>query len=150
MTDKEKRKAAISELQYAMNMMCFNPLTGEVVLPDQLRDENRKSYDACLYAIELLTKEELRPITSEKELDEYIESFRGEATVWIEQKRTYPGNPLLFPATLVKHNERRPEDPNYYDLRAEYYLVRESIGILWRAWIRKPSFERIEEVAWVA
>ena len=99
--------------------------------------------------IDLLNRE-FMPITSEKELDEYIESFRGEATVWIEQKRDYPGKPILFPATLVKRNERRPEDPNYYDLRAEYYLVRESIGILWRAWIRKPSFERIEEVAWVA
>lgn len=78
----------------------------------------------------------LRPMTTEAALDEYINAFDGEAAVWIEE-RGY-SKTWLYPATLRKSNPERG-DPNYFDIRHEYYLVRKKIGTLWRAWKNKPT-----------
>lgn len=54
MTIQQKRKKAIDGLRFTMNMIVFNPSTGEVKDPARLNESDKTTYDACLFAIELL------------------------------------------------------------------------------------------------
>ena len=48
----------IDGLYFTIGMMLFNPLTGESKTPDQLNEDDRTTYDACMGAIALLRMQE--------------------------------------------------------------------------------------------
>lgn len=47
-------KKIIDGLYFTIGMMLFNPLTGESKTPEELNEDDRTTYDACMGAIELL------------------------------------------------------------------------------------------------
>ena len=48
----------IDGLYFTIRMILFNPLTGESKTPDQLNEDDRTTYDACMGAIALLKAQE--------------------------------------------------------------------------------------------
>lgn len=48
------RDSVIKGLEFTKAMITFNPSTGENIEPENLNEENKTSYDACVGAIELL------------------------------------------------------------------------------------------------
>ena len=48
------RKEIIDGLKMTMDLITFDPSTGEDIDPDDLNDLNRTTYDACKGAVELL------------------------------------------------------------------------------------------------
>lgn len=53
--DKEK---IIKGLEFTKAMITFNPSTGEDIEPEDLNEDNRITYDACVGAIALLKEQE--------------------------------------------------------------------------------------------
>lgn len=53
-------KKIIDGLYFTVGMMLFNPATGESKTPDELNEDDRYTYDACMGAIELLKAQEPR------------------------------------------------------------------------------------------
>ena len=51
-------KKIIDGLYFTVGMMLFNPATGEAKIPDELNEDDRYTYDACMGAIELLKAQE--------------------------------------------------------------------------------------------
>ena len=51
-------KKIIDGLYFTIGMMLFNPLTGESKTPEELNEDDRTTYDACMGAIELLKAQE--------------------------------------------------------------------------------------------
>ena len=51
-------KKIIDGLYFTVGMILFNPLTGEVKTPEELNEDDRTTYDACMGAIELLKAQE--------------------------------------------------------------------------------------------
>lgn len=64
----EKLNSIISGLQYTMSMICFNPSTGEIKDPAALNEADQTTYDACLGAVAILTKQDEKI----KQLYDYI------------------------------------------------------------------------------
>ena len=54
MTDREK---IIAGLEFTKAMITFNPSTGEDIEPENLNEEDKTSYDACVGAITLLKEQ---------------------------------------------------------------------------------------------
>ena len=48
----------IDGLYFTIGMILFNPLTGESKTPEQLNEDDRTTYDACMGAIDLLKAQE--------------------------------------------------------------------------------------------
>ena len=61
----------IDGLYFTIGMILFNPLTGESRTPDQLNEDDRTTYDACMGAIALLKAQE--PIAPVK-VNRYMET----------------------------------------------------------------------------
>ena len=100
-------------------------------------------------ALELLKVQDNNDlIITEKDLDDYIDSYDGIARVWIQQKSIYPDRNYLFATSLQKRNHRRPEDKNFYCLEYEYYLERNAIGKFWVVWKNKPTDDQRKAVKW--
>lgn len=53
-------KKIIDGLYFTVGMILFNPATGESKTPDELNEDDRYTYDACMGAIELLKAQEPR------------------------------------------------------------------------------------------
>lgn len=51
-------KRIIDGLYFTVGMMLFNPMTGESKTPDELNEDDRVTYDACMGAIDLLKAQE--------------------------------------------------------------------------------------------
>lgn len=57
-----KTKKIIDGLYFTIGMMLFNPTTGETKTPNELNEDDRYTYDACMGAIEALkVREPVRP-----------------------------------------------------------------------------------------
>lgn len=52
--EKTIKDKIIEGLEFTKAMITFNPLTGEDIEPENLNEENKTSYDACVGAIDLL------------------------------------------------------------------------------------------------
>lgn len=63
MIDREK---VIKGLEFTKAMITFNPSTGEDIKPENLNEENKTTYDACVGAIALLKEQE--PVKPKKGL----------------------------------------------------------------------------------
>lgn len=62
-TVKMNIKKVIDGLYFTVGMMLFNPATGVSKTPDELNEDDRYTYDACMGAIELLKAQEpVKPI----------------------------------------------------------------------------------------
>ena len=55
------REKAINGLEFTKAMITFNPSTGEDIEPEDLNDDNKITYDACVGAIALLKEQEPVP-----------------------------------------------------------------------------------------
>lgn len=51
-------KEIIYGLEFTKAMITFNPLTGEDIEPENLNEDNKITYDACVGAIALLKKQD--------------------------------------------------------------------------------------------
>ena len=74
----------IKGLEFTKAMITFNPSTGEDIEPENLNEEDKTSYDACVGAIALLKEQELPTELKQKmwnalyaEEDEYEKKFVG-------------------------------------------------------------------------
>lgn len=66
MPDREK---IIKGLEFTKAMITFNPSTGEDIEPEDLNEDNKITYDACVGAIALLKEQEaVQPKTIPEEL----------------------------------------------------------------------------------
>ena len=63
------REDIIGGLQFTAGMVTFNPLDGETITPEELNEQDKLTYDACMGAIDLLKAQE--PV----QLGELIEGF---------------------------------------------------------------------------
>ena len=61
------KQKIIDGLYFTVGMILFNPLTGENKKPDELNEDDKTTYDACLGAIELLKSQEPQATTHEAE-----------------------------------------------------------------------------------
>lgn len=59
------RKEIIDGLKMTMDLIIFDPSTGEDIDPDDLNDLNRTTYDACKGAVELLEAQEKIQLSEE-------------------------------------------------------------------------------------
>ena len=62
----------IMGLKYTKAMITFNPSTGEDIEPEDLNEDNKITYDACVGAIALL-KEQERIIKQYHKADTFLE-----------------------------------------------------------------------------
>lgn len=53
-------------LEFTKAMITFNPLTGEDIEPEDLNEDNKITYDACVGAITLLKGQEAVPVKEDK------------------------------------------------------------------------------------
>ena len=76
-------KKIVDGLYFTIEMMLFNPITGETKVPDELNEDDRTTYDACMGAISVLKAQEPRLVTAEDfaNADEW-----GYLPVWTEEK----------------------------------------------------------------
>jgi len=63
MIDREK---VIKGLEFTKAMITFNPLTGEDIEPENLNEENKTTYDACVGALALLKEQEAQSVLSNR------------------------------------------------------------------------------------
>lgn len=63
------RENIIDGLRFTAGMVTFNPLDGETITPEELNEQDKLTYDACMGAIDLLKAQE--PV----QLGELIEGF---------------------------------------------------------------------------
>lgn len=52
------REKVIKGLEFTKAMITFNPLTGEDIEPENLNEEDKTTYDACVGAIALLKEQD--------------------------------------------------------------------------------------------
>ncbi|MBR3020416.1 MAG: hypothetical protein IKH57_25690 [Clostridia bacterium] len=52
------RDDIIGGLQFTAGMVTFNPLDGEAIAPEDLNEQDKLTYDACMGAIDLLKAQE--------------------------------------------------------------------------------------------
>lgn len=62
MTELEK---VIKGLEFTKAMITFNPLTGEDIEPENLNEEDKTTYDACVGAIALLKEQKWHLLTED-------------------------------------------------------------------------------------
>lgn len=55
---KMTKDEALNQLKFDIDMLLFDPMTGEVKEPNSLYDMNKNAYECDLFCIELLTKYE--------------------------------------------------------------------------------------------
>ena len=62
------REKIIKGLEFTKAMITFNPSTGEDIEPENLNEENKTSYDACVGAITLLKERE--PVKTKRRVEQ--------------------------------------------------------------------------------
>lgn len=74
-------KKIIDGLYFTVGMMLFNPATGESKTPDELNEDDRYTYDACMGAIEKLKTFSMagEPISPIKH---YVPDGKRESAAW--------------------------------------------------------------------
>ena len=137
------KQKIIDGLYFTVGMILFNPLTGESKKPDELNEDDKTTYDACLGAIELLKAQEPHLIPYEK-LDDYevvwlqIRGFEAEAgglTPWIQIDDHKWFSPY-FPAN---------SDGTYL---YRYEQTFDSYGEKVRAWTSRPTDAQRKVIPW--
>ena len=66
----------IDSLYFTVGMILFNPLTGEGKTPDQLNEDDRTTYDACMGAIALLKAQEQEIEDLKQEIEGHKDNLR--------------------------------------------------------------------------
>ena len=130
-------KKIIDGLYFTVGMMLFNPATGEAKTPDELNEDDRYTYDACMGAIELLKAQEPRVMTLEE-----VKAFEWDYC-YLEQERQ-PGKEYRMIAgdyalTCITW-------PCITSMRIEH--GDSSYGVKWRCWTSHPTDEQREAVKW--
>ena len=126
----------IDGLYFTIGMILFNPLTGESKTPDQLNEDDRTTYDACMGAITLLKVQEPRVLT--------LDELRMNEVYWAEQDN------ILRPWPIALHHIRNAgllDGPVYQDWMGENYNTKE-YGRKWRCWTSRPDEKRRSETPW--
>ena len=133
-------KKIIDGLYFTVGMMLFNPATGVSKTPDELNEDDRYTYDACMGAIELMKEQEprvmtlgnLRDIGSVWELNtppylwmEINPSYRWTRGFWVAWREIYDMIDGLHPT---------------YD--ADNY------GKTWRCRTLRPTVEQMNNTPW--
>lgn len=80
----------IDGLKMTMELIVFDPSTGETIDPDKLNDLNRTTYDACNGAIEALSSSEI-PNSSDTIPVDWIQKYADD---WEDMSYAYD-NPIL-------------------------------------------------------
>lgn len=132
----------IDGLYFTIGMILFNPLTGESKTPEQLNEDDRTTYDACMGAIALLKAQEPRVMTLE-------EIVGWEGAFWLEfleeENESYTRYGYAFFAgstpDVIEVIARDSFRPLYAFIRSEY-------RIRWRCWTSRPTDEQREAIPW--
>jgi hypothetical protein len=56
------REDIIDGLRFTAGMVTFNPWNGETITPEELNEQDKLTYDACMSAIDLLKAQEPKPV----------------------------------------------------------------------------------------
>lgn len=128
-------KKIIDGLYFTVGMMLLNPLTGESKKPDDLNEDDRTTYNACMGAIELLKAQEPRLLTLE-EVKQYNDP------VYIECK--YRSDWALRCCDI--------KNTIYFAVgwrngSSEHFNT-DKYGITWRCWTSRPTEEQRKTVKW--
>lgn len=131
-------KKIIDGLYFTVGMMLFNPATGEAKTPDELNEDDRYTYDACMGAIELLKAQEPRVMT----LDELVmwqkQPVIERYPIYVEYRKGKGFGAPHWAMDNFGFNVATCQD-NY---KSSVY------GMLVRCWTSRPDEKRMAETPW--
>ena len=131
------REDIIGGLQFTAGMVTFNPLNGETITPEELNEQDKLTYDACMGAIDLLKAQEPRVMTLEE-----VSTLPIDTPVFIEEINDECGWNVFYGI-----DEEKDVCFCGFKASADYYDL-EEYGMSWRCWSSRPTDEQREETKW--